>query len=190
MKKVLFVIACLLVSTAARAERAESRVGYVNVARVMAESELGKQSTADLREADAPMLSALRAADADVTKAEEAKMAPSVVKTKRDLLAAMNDQRNQEAQRRSAAAGDKLRERIAKVVGKLAEERKLTDVFDAAPLFARFDLTADVIKRLNAETPVAADVVKAKDAEIAALKAKLDAKGPTALATAAPPGKK
>jgi Skp family chaperone for outer membrane proteins len=179
MRIALLTLVTLVALTATA--RADERVGYVNVARILAESEAGKQGSADLEQYRLQLVKAESEADAEAAKAPAA-----TAKAKRDAAASLKAQRQQLLEQRNGMLIKALRDRIAKVAAKLGPERKLDVVFEGTPLYARYDLTAEVISRLNAEAaPVAAADSKAKDAEIAALKAELK-KRPPAKAAAKP----
>ena len=176
MKTAVLAAAIALGSVMLHAGRAhaEDRVGYVDVRRVLTESDAGRQATAALQAWYGPKI-------AEAEKAPAAKQAEAIKRV------------NDELRDRDAAAFGPIRARVEAISEKLRVERKLSVVVDGAPLAAAYKLTAEVVKRLNAEpapVPVAAaeDLARAQ-AENAALRAELEAAKtkPTAPAPAPSP---
>lgn len=172
MRHILLAVTIASLTLTAGAARAET-IGYINLRRAYAESEPGKKGIGEIYAARAAAAPAIEKATADLSKAEKSKAKPRVIakaKAARDELVQRLDQ--------DLAAKDRAAsEMISRVVAQVAAERKLDTVHDGAPIYAKHDLTAEVIKRLNAgAAPVAqADEVARLRAELAAEREKNEA---------------
>jgi Skp family chaperone for outer membrane proteins len=163
------VVPLLLVATTARAE---DRVGYVDMTRVLSESNPAKQNQAAINDWAAPHFAAIDKAPA----AKKAEMQQNLQK---------------DADQRFAPMTKALRERAKKIIAKLATEQKLRDVIAGEALYTKHDLTDEVIKRLNAEPyqppALAADDYARAQAKIAALTAENESLKTKAGSPPAPP---
>jgi len=164
------------------------RVGYIDLARVTAESEAGKRTSAELAAAFDAKQREINQAEQQIKAAEANGPSPVDLGAKRQQLQQMVDKSQAELNAQKQAANVAMTERIRAATAALAAERKLAVVLPASTVYAQegLDITVDVVKRLNAENDTDKRLV-ALQAEVDNLKAP---RAPPAPAAAPPAGKK
>ncbi len=141
------------------------RVGYVDLQKVAADSEVGKRGTAELTAFQQAKVAEINQVEAVAKKAETDKA--SDAKAKRAQVEQASQRANAEFNQRQQAAEAHLLGRIRVAVAAVAAERKLSTVLAGAPVFIApgLDVTGDVIARLDGKGSV--------ESELASLRAKV-----------------
>lgn len=158
MKRIILPVMLLIAAAApVRAAKTDEKVAYVDVQRVVTESDAGKVEVAKIQELSDRLIQGVNAAITDAQKAKGTK--DEQAKTARARV--LGSQMDASVDAAKAESATKLKAEIRDVAEKLAKERKVDRVIDASFLYTANDWTKDVITRLDAETADAAARAKA-----------------------------
>lgn len=151
-------IVCVFVLSFTTLAYAES-VGYVDMQKVYTGSEAGKRATREIQERVAPFV---YQRDEAVTQARKA-VGTKDERAKSDAAEAANQRVNDELKRQQDVTQTKLLDRVSGISAKLAVAKHYDVVKAESVLWAKIDLTKDVISKLDAEDVDAqAELAKAK----------------------------
>lgn len=154
-------------------DKPPATLGYVDMAKVMKDSETVKKASAALQADVANKNQQVAAADQEAKKVEADKRAtPAEKKAKRDAATSLLQRLQSEQQRRAADEDAKLAKAVDDAAAAVGAERGV-DVLPVKALYARagVDVTGDVIKRLDGPPASDSKAVAALEKRIKELEA-------------------
>jgi len=147
----VLVASCMTAEATPPPDKPVATLGYVDLSRVMKDSETVKKAGAALQADIAKWNQEIATADAEAKKAEADKKATAAEKkAKRDAATAVFQRHQGEKERRIADEDAKLARAVDEAAAAVGAERGV-DVLPVRALYARagLDLTAEVVKRLD-----------------------------------------